>query len=157
MLDSSEAYHPLQMADERSIQSLSFDFGSQTIVYKMFRSRFKLFPFSVSNFIEEYFDPIVNVARSAQYFDDFGIAAHSPWSYPEHRTRLPGNLLSRSQALNAQMLIWASQDWGFRKDHQLSRCQGISPIEHEIDSLLKNQERLTSVEKYQPYTGFINI
>ena len=60
-LDCSQAYHCLQMADQRSVEMLAFNFASRTFAYKRLAQG----------------DPVVKADQCAQYVDDIGIAANS--------------------------------------------------------------------------------
>ena len=76
-LDCSQAYHCLQMAEQRSVEMLAFNFASRTFAYRRLaqgRSR------SVSaflSFMREYLDPVVKADQCAHYVDDIGIAANN--------------------------------------------------------------------------------
>ena len=54
-LDCSQAYHCLQMADQRSVEMLAFNFAGRTFVYK----RLAQSMFAFSSFVPEYLDPVV--------------------------------------------------------------------------------------------------
>ena len=69
-LDCSQAYHCLQMADQRSIEMLAFNFASRTFAYR----RLALSAFS--SFMREYLDKVFKTDQCAQYVDDIGIAAN---------------------------------------------------------------------------------
>ena len=76
-LDCSQAYHCIQMADEQSVQLLSFNFGSRTFAYQHSAQGLKM---SLSAFIGvngEYLDPVRKTDPCAEYVDDTGVAAHT--------------------------------------------------------------------------------
>ena len=76
-LDCSQAYHCLQMADERSVEMLAFNFASRTFAYKRLAQGLSRSVFAFSSFMREYLDPVVKADQCAQYVDDMGIAANN--------------------------------------------------------------------------------
>ena len=76
-LDCSQAYHCLQMADQRSVEMLAFNFASKTIAYKGLAQDLSRFVSAFSRFMREYLDPVVEADQCAQYVDDIGIAANN--------------------------------------------------------------------------------
>ena len=67
-VDCSQAYHCLQMLNQRSVGMLASNFA-----YKPGPSRFVS---AFSGVMREYFDPVVKADQCAQYVADIGIAAN---------------------------------------------------------------------------------
>ena len=76
-LDCSQAYHCLQMADQRSVEMLAFNFASRTLAYKRLAQGLSRSVTAFSNFLREYLDPVVKAAQCAQYVNNIGIAANN--------------------------------------------------------------------------------
>ena len=76
-LDCSQAYHCLQMADQRSIEMLEFSFASGTFTHKRHAQGLCRSVFVFSSFRLESLDPVVKADQCAQYVDDTWIAAHN--------------------------------------------------------------------------------
>ena len=76
-LDCSQAYHCLQMADQRSVEMLAFIFASRTFAYKKLAQGLSRSVSAFSSFMREYLDSVVKVDQCAQYVDDIGIAANN--------------------------------------------------------------------------------
>ena len=76
-LDCSQAYHCLQMADQRSVEMLAFNFASRTFAYKTLAQGLSRSVSAFSSFMREYLDPVVKADQCAQYVDDIGIAANN--------------------------------------------------------------------------------
>ena len=76
-LDCSQAYHCLQMADQRSVERLAFMFASRTFNYKRHAQVLTRSVSAFSSFMREYLDPVVKADQCAQYMDDIGIAANN--------------------------------------------------------------------------------
>ena len=75
--DCSQAYHCLQMADQRSVEMLAFNFASRTFAYKRLAKGLSRSVSAFSSFMREYLDPVVKADQCAQYVDDIGIAANN--------------------------------------------------------------------------------
>ena len=76
-LGCSQAYHCLQMADQRSLEMLAFIFASRTFAYKRRAQGLSRSVSASSSFMREYLDPVVKADQCAQYVDDIGIAANN--------------------------------------------------------------------------------
>ena len=76
-LDCSQAYHCLQMADQRSVEMLAFNFAGRTFAYKRLAQGLSGSLSAFSSFMREYLDPVVKDDQCAQYVDDIGIAANN--------------------------------------------------------------------------------
>ena len=76
-LDCSQVYHCLQMADQRSVEMLAFNFASRTFAYKGFAQALSRSLSAFSSFQREYLDPVVKADQCAQYVDDIGIEANN--------------------------------------------------------------------------------
>ena len=73
----SQAYHCLQMADQRSVEMLALNFASRTLAYKRLAQGLSRSVSAFSVFMREYLDPVVKADQCAQYVDDIGIAANN--------------------------------------------------------------------------------
>ena len=73
-LDCCQAYHCSQMADERSVEMLAFNFASRTFAYKTIAKGLSWSVSAFSSFTREYLDPVVEAGQCAQYVDDIGKA-----------------------------------------------------------------------------------
>ena len=71
----SQAYHCLQMTDQRSVEMLAFNFASRTFVYKRLAQGVSRSVSAFSSFMRECLDPVVKSDQCGQYVDDIGIAA----------------------------------------------------------------------------------
>ena len=76
-LDCSQGYHCLQMADQRSVEMLAFNFPSRTFAYKRLAQGLSRSVSAFSSFMREYLDPVVKADQCAQYVDEIGIAANN--------------------------------------------------------------------------------
>ena len=76
-LDCSHSYHCLQMADQRPVEMLAFNFASRTFAYKRLAQGLSRSVSAFSSFMREYLDPVLKADQCAQYVDDIGIAANN--------------------------------------------------------------------------------
>ena len=133
-LDCSQAYHCLQMADQRSVEMLAFSFASRTFAYKRIAQVLSRSVSAFSGFMREYLDPVVKADQCAQYVDDVGIAANNA-------TDLTRNIraafkCSRQAGLR---LTIEKCHFGVRQVEFLSRTispEGISPQTRKIRNFL---------------------
>ena len=65
-LDCSQAYHCLQMADQRSVETLAFNFASRTFAYKKLAQGLSRSVSVFSSFMREYLDPVVKAYQCTQ-------------------------------------------------------------------------------------------
>ena len=75
-LDCSQADHCLQMADQRSIEMLPFNFASRTFAYRRLAQGLSRALSAFSSFMREYLDKVIKSEQCAQYVDVIGIAAN---------------------------------------------------------------------------------
>ena len=76
-LDCSQAYHCLQMADQRSVEMLAFNSTNKTFAYRRHAQDLGRSVSAFSSFMREYLDPLVKADQCAQCVDDIGIAANN--------------------------------------------------------------------------------
>ena len=91
-LDCSQAYHCLQMADQRSIETLAFNFASRTYAYRRLAQGLSRALSAFSSFMREYLDKVIKADQCAQYVADIGIAANDA-------TQLINNLCATFQCI----------------------------------------------------------
>ena len=76
-LDCSQGYHSLQMADQRLVEMLAFNFACRTFAYRRLAQGLSRSVSAFSSFMREYLDPVVKADQCAQYVDDIGIEANN--------------------------------------------------------------------------------
>ena len=65
-LGCSQAYHCLQMVDQRSVEMLAFNFASRTFAYKRLAQCLSRSVSVFSSLMREYLDPVVKADQCAQ-------------------------------------------------------------------------------------------
>ena len=153
-LDCSQAYHCLQMADQRSLEMLAFNFASRTFAYKRLAQGLSRSVSAFSSFMREYLDPVVKTDQCAQYVDDIGIATNNA-------TDLTRNIRAVFQRIrNAGFkLIIEKCHLRVRQVEFLGRTissEGVSPQAHKIQNFLIKLRFLKSKKALQRYLGFVN-
>ena len=77
-IDCSQAYHCLQMTDQRSVEMLDFSFANRHFAYRRLAQGLNKSVFAFSSFMRDYLDPVCPKAdHCAQYVDDIGITANN--------------------------------------------------------------------------------
>ena len=89
-LDCSQAYHCLQMADQRSVGMLAFSFASRTFAYKRLAQSLSRPVSALSSFMREYLDPVVKADHCVQHVDNIAIAANNATDFSPNCIRQAG-------------------------------------------------------------------
>ena len=154
-LDCSQAYHCLQMADQRSVEMLAFNFASRTFAYKRLAQGLSRSVSAFSSFMREYLDPVVKADQCAQYVDDIGIAANKA-------TDLTRNIRAVFQCIRKARLKLTIEKshFGVRQVEFLGRIissEGVSPQDYKIQKFLNKLRFPKSKKALQRYLGFVNF
>ena len=76
-IDSSQAYHCLQMAHQRLVETLAFKFASKTFFCRSLAQRLSRSVSAFWSFMREYLDPFVKADQCAHYVDDIGTVVNN--------------------------------------------------------------------------------
>ena len=76
-VDCSQAYHSLQMANQRSNEMLAFKCAIRTFSYRRLAQGLSRALSAFWSFMREYLDKVIKAAQCAQYVDDIGIVANN--------------------------------------------------------------------------------
>ena len=153
-LDCSQAYNCLQMADQRSLEMLAFNFASRTFAYKRLAQRLSRSVSAFSSFMREYLDPVVKADQCAQYVDDIGIAANNA-------TDLTRNIRAVFNWIRQAGLKLTIEKchFGVRQVEFLGRTispEGISPQARKIQNFLDKLRFPKSRKALQRCLGFVH-
>ena len=153
-LDCSKAYHCLQMADQRSVEMLAFNFASRKFAYKRLAQGLSRSVSAFSSFMREYLDPVVKTDQCAQYVDDIVIAANNA-------TDLTRNIRAVFECVRQAGLKLTTEKchFGVRQCEFLGRTispGGISPQAQKIQNFLQKLRFPKSKKALQWYLGFVN-
>ena len=153
-LDCSQAYHCLQMSDQRSVEMLAFNFASRTFAYRRLAQGLSRSVSAFSSFMREYLDPVVKADQCAQYVDDIGIAANNA-------TDLTRNIRAVFKRIrNAGLKLTIEKcHFGVRQVEFLGRTissEGVLPQSHKIQNVLNKVRFRKSKKALQRYLGFVN-
>ena len=153
-LDCSQAYHCLQMADQRSVEMLAFIVASRTFAYKRLAQGLSRSLSAFSSFMREFLDPVVKADQCAQYVDDIGIAAINA-------TDLTRNIRVVFQCIRNAGLKLTNEKchFGVRQVEFLGRTissEGVSPQAHKIQNFLNKLRFPKSKKALQRYLRFVN-
>ena len=152
-LDCRQAYHCLQMADQRSVEMLAFSFAGRTFDYKRLAQRLSRYVFPFSSSIREYLDPAVEADQCAQFVDDIGIKDNNA-------TYLTRNIRAVFKCICQTWLKLTTEkcDFGIRQVEFLGTTispEGISPQTRKIHNFLDKRRFCNWKEPLQRYLGFL--
>ena len=153
-LDCSQAYHVLQMADQKSVELLAFNFASRIFAYLRLAQGLSRSLSSFSSFMREYLDRVIKADKCAQYVDDIGIATHTA-------EELKNNLREVFQCIREAglRLTMAKCQFGAKEVEFLGRTvspEGIAPQSHKIKNYLQKLSFPKTKKGLQRYIGFVN-
>ena len=153
-LDCSQTYHCLQMADQRSVELLAFNFASRTFAYKRLAQGLSRSVSAFSSFMREYLEPVVKADQCAQYVDDIKNAANNA-------TDLTRNIRAVFKCIrNARLKLTIEKcHFGVRQVEFLGRTissEGVLPQSHKIQNFLNKLRFPKSKKALQRYLGFVN-
>ena len=153
-LDCSQAYHCLQMADQRSVDLLAFNFASRTFAYRRLAQGLSRALSAFSSFMREYLDTVIKADQCAQYVDDIGIAANTT-------EQLIKNIRAVFKCIRKAGLKLTIEKchFGVTQVEFLGRTitpNGIAPQDHKITNFLSKIRFPRSKKQVQKYIGFIN-
>ena len=154
-LDCSQAYHVLQMADQKSVQLLAFNFASGTFAYLRRAQGLSCSLSSFSSFMREYLDKAIKAVKCTQFVDDIGIATNSP-------EELKNNLREVFQCIRAagRRLTMAKCQLSAKEVESLGRRtispSGVAPQSHKIQKYLQTLKLPQTKKELQRYIGFVN-
>ena len=153
-LDCSQAYHCLQMADQRSVETLAFNFAGRTFAYRRLAQGLSRSVSAFSSSMREHLDPVVTANQCAQYVDDIGIAANNAMD-------LTRNIRAVFKCIRPAglKLTLEKNHFGVRQVEFLGRTippEGISPQARKIQIFLDKLRFNKSKKALQRYLGFVN-
>ena len=142
-LDCSQADHCLQMADQRSVEMLAFNFASRTFAYKRLAQGLSRSVSAFSSFMREYLDPVVIVDQCAQCVDDIGIAANNA-------TDLSQNIRAVFKCIRQAglKLTIKKSHFGVRQVERTISPEGISPQARKFKISLTNLDSTNQKRHY---------
>ena len=133
-LDCSQAYHCLQMADQRSVEMLGFIFASRTFAYRRLAQSISRSVSAFSSFMSEYLDPVVKADQYAQYVDDIGISANIAMDLTRNKRAVFKCIRNAELKLTIEKCYF-----GVRQVEFLGRTissEGVLPQSQKIQNLL---------------------
>ena len=153
-LDCLQAYHCLQMADQRSIEMLAFNFASRTFAYRRLSQGLSRALSTFSSFLREYLDKVHKAVQCAQYVDDIGIAANIA-------AQLINNLRATFQCIQKACLKLTMHKChiGATEIDFLGRTiipAGVKPQRPRVQNILESTKFPKSKKALQRYLGFLN-
>ena len=153
-LDCSQAYHVIKMADERSVQLLSFNFESRTFAYQRLAQGLSRSATAFSSFIRKYLETDIAADRCASFMDDVCTATQT---FEQHADAL--DHVFKSLQSSGLRLTVKKCEFGVPKIEYLgwtiSRVgQGAQPEKIEKQLAIMRMPRTS--KQVQRMVGFVN-
>ena len=153
-LDCSQAYHCLQMADQRSVKMLAFNFASRSFAYEWLAQGLSRSVSVFSSLMREYLDPVVEAEHCAQYVDDIGIAASNATDPTRNIWAVFHCICQAGMKLTNEKC-----HFGVRQIEFLGRTtspEGTSPQARKIQNIPDKLRSTKSKKALQRCLGFVN-
>ena len=153
-LDCSQAYHCLQMADQRSVEMLPFNFASRTFAYRRVAQGLSRSVSAFSSFMREYLEPVVKADQCAQYLDDIGIAANNATDLTQNNRAVFKCIRNAGLKLTIEKC-----HFGVRQVEFLGRTissEGVLPQSHKIQNISSKLRFPKFKKALQRPLGFVN-
>ena len=148
-LDCSQAFHCLQMVDQRSVKKLAFIFSYKRLAQGLSRS-----VSAFSSFGREYLDPVVKAEQCAQYVDDIGIATSKATNFTRNIRAVFQRFCNAGLKLTTEKRRFGVRQVEFPGRIFLS--EGVSPQAHKIQSFLNKLRFPKSKKALQHYLESLN-
>ena len=153
-LDCSQAYHCLQMADQRSMEMLAFKIASRTFAYKRLAQGLSRSVSAFSSFMREYLDPVVKADQCAQYVDDIGVAANNATDLTRNNRAVFKCIRQAGLKLTIEKCHFGVRQFEFLR--RTISPETISPQARKIQNFLDKLRLSKSKKALQRYLGFVN-
>ena len=152
-LDCSQAYHCLQMANQRSIEMLAFNFASMTFAYRRLAQGLSRALSTFSSFMHDYLDKVIKADQYAQYVDDIGIANDAEQLVKNIRSTFQG-IRDAGFKLTMHKCHFAATQIDFLGRN--TTLVGVRPQRQRVQNFLENTKFPKSKKALQLYLGFLN-
>ena len=153
-LDCSQAYHCLQMADQRSVELLAFNFVSRTFAYRRLAQGLSRALSAISSFMREYLDSVIKADQCARYVDDIGIAANTTEQLMKNIRAVFKCIRKAGLKLTIEKCLF-----GVTQIEFLGRTitpDGVAPQDQKVKNFLAKVRFPKSKKQVQKYIGFVN-
>ena len=153
-LDCSQAYHCLQMADQRSVDLLAFNFASRTFAYRRLAQGLSRALSAFSSFMREYLDSAIKADQYAQNVDDIGIAANTTEQFIKNIRAVFKCIRKAGLKLTVEQC-----HFGVTQGEFLGRTitsDGVAPQDQNVKNFLSKFRFPNSKKQVQKYIGFVN-
>ena len=153
-LDCSQACHCLQMADQRCIEMLAFNFASRTFTYRRLAQGLSRALSAFSSFMREYFDKVIRADQCAQYVDDIGIADNDADHLISNLRATFKCIQEAGLKLTMHKCHIGATDVDFLG--RMISSQGVKPQRHSVQNFLEKTKVSKSKKGLERYLNFLN-
>ena len=153
-LDCSQAYHCLQMADQRSVELLAFNFASRTFAYRRLSQGLSRALSAFSTFMREYFDSVFKADQCAQNVDDFDIAANTTEQLIKNIRAVFKCIQKAGLKLTIEKCHFGVTQVAFLE--RTINPNGVAPQDQKVKNFLSKARCPKSKKQVQKNFGFVN-
>ena len=150
----SQAYHCLQMADQRSVEMLASNFASTTFSYRRLAQGLSRSVSVFSSLMREYLDPVVKTDQCARYVDDIGIAANNATEFTRNNRAVFERIRNAGLKLRIEKCHFGVRQLQFQGETISS--EGVSAQTHKIQNFLNKLRFPKSKKALHRSLGFVN-
>ena len=154
-LDCSQAaYHCLQMADQKSIEMLAFNFASRTFANRRLAQGLSRALSAFSSFMRDYLDRVIKADQCAQNVDDIDIAANDA----EHLIKNIRTTFECISEAGLKLTMHKGHSGATEIDFlgKTNTPEGVKPHKESITNFLEKSKFPKSKKALQQYLGFLS-
>ena len=153
-LDCSQAYHVVQMADERSVQLLAFNFESRTFAYQRLAQGVNRSATAFSSFMRKYLEKDIAADRCAAFMDDVCTATKTFFQHVEALDHVFASLKRSGLRLTVKKCEFGVPEIKYLGWTISKAGQGVQ--KDKIEKQLAHMRMPRSLRQIQKLIGFMN-
>ena len=154
-LDCSQAYFALQMADQRSVELLAFNFASRTYAFLRLAQGLSRAVSTFSSFMRQKLDPCIITDKCFQYVDDVGTASNNVQEMIDNLECIFKCIQNAGLKLSPNKCEFGTASVEFLG--QTSTSEGVQPTEEKITNFLEKLQIPQTEKQVRRFIGFLQF
>ena len=152
-MDCSQAYFSMQMADEKSVQLLAFNFGGRTFAFKRLAQGLNRSPTAFSSCVSKHLEACVANDQCFVYFDDLGSGTYDGIKLLENLDEIFKSIVRSGFKLSMEKCQFGISQIQFL-GHTITE-NGLSPNKDKVEKFLNNIKTPKTIKQVRKFIGFI--
>ena len=152
-MDCSQAYFSMQMADEKSVNLLAFNFGGRTFAFKRLAQGLNRSPTAFSSCVSKDLEACVANDQCVVYFDDLGSGAYDGIKLLENLDEIFTSITRSGFKLSMEKCQFGISQIQFL-GHTITE-NGLSPNKDKVEKFLNNIKTPKTIKQVRKFIGFI--